>query len=593
MSVVKKLIIFFSRERLNQVIILFLGAIIMALIEVVGVASIIPFISAVTNPEIIQENKYLQSAYVFFEFNDSNQFIIGMGGLVLILLIIGNTFSAIMNWRIARFSQMQIHYISTKLLTQYLNQPYIFFLNHNSSDLSKNIHFEVQRCVGGIILPLMQALSRAVVTLLLIALLIIVDPIIAITVIFLLGSSYWIIYTFARKKLNSIGESSTKTVQRRFKIASEAMAGIKDIKLRNIEPDFISRFSYASKKNAEYATLSNVISATPRYALELIAFGGIISIMIFLVGSGQQGSEIIPRISLYALAGYRLMPALQQIYAALANIKFHLPLLNILVDELQETSLAGIVKNDLSSVNFHTKIQLKSISFQYANTNLPTIDKLNMEIIQNTTVGIVGVTGSGKTTLVDIILGLLPIESGEILADEVLINSSNVHNWQKNFGYVPQNIYLTDNTIAQNIAFSASEEMVDLDKVIEASKLARLDEFVQTLPEKYNTLVGERGVRLSGGQIQRIGIARSLYNNPKILVLDEASSSLDGITENVVMDAIHNLAHKKTIIIIAHRMASIKECDVIYMIDSGKITASGSYEELIENNKQFRKMANV
>ena len=195
--------------------------------------------------------------------------------------------------------------------------------------------------------------------------------------------------------------------------------------------------------------------------------------------------------------------------------------------------------------------------------------------------------------MVDIILGLLPIKSGEIVADEVSINSSNIHNWQKNLGYVPQNIYLTDNTIAHNIAFSVSDQMINLNDVVQAAKLAELDEFVQTLPHKYNTYVGERGVRLSGGQRQRIGIARSLYNNPKILVLDEATSSLDGITENVVMDAIHNLAHKKTIIIIAHRLISVKECDVIHMIDSGKITASGTYEELIESNEQFRKMANV
>jgi ABC-type multidrug transport system fused ATPase/permease subunit len=287
------------------------------------------------------------------------------------------------------------------------------------------------------------------------------------------------------------------------------------------------------------------------------------------------------------------MPALQQIYGSLANIKFHIPLLDMLVDELQETDLLNLSKNDLSAVDFHTKIQLKSISFQYANADLPTIDKLNMEIIPNTTIGIVGSTGSGKTTLVDIILGLLPIESGEMVADKVSINSSNIHNWQKNFGYVPQTIYLTDNTIAHNIAFSVSDQMINLNNVVEAAKLAELDEFVQTLPQKYNTYVGERGVRLSGGQRQRIGIARSLYNNPKILVLDEATSSLDGITENVVMDAIHNLAHKKTIIIIAHRLTTVEECDVIHMIDSGKITASGTYEELIGSNEQFRKMANV
>jgi len=497
----------------------------------------------------------------------------------------------VMNWKVARFSQMQTHYISTRLLTQYLYQPYKFFLGRNTSDLSKNIHFEVQRCIVGVVIPLMQAFSRTVVAFFLTALLIAVDPIVALTAVFVLGVSYWVIYNAVRSRLHIIGKKSTKTVGERFKVASEAMSGIKVIKLKGCESEFVERFSAASEKNARYATQSNVISITPRYVLETIAFGGIVFMMIYLILNDQQGGEIIPFISLYALSGYKIMPALQQIYGSITTIKFHLPLLDILVDEMQSTNLSISPKNKSPAIELRQKIQLKSVSFQYDGTKLPTLNKLNMNIHANTTIGIVGSTGSGKTTLVDVILGLLPIEFGKMFVDDVSINSSNIQNWQNNFGYVPQDIYLKDDTIANNIAFS--DRTINQESVVRASKLAELDKFVQTLPDKYNTIVGERGVRLSGGQRQRIGIARAMYNNPSILVLDEATSALDGITENVVMDAIHNLTHTRTIIIIAHRLTTVKGCDVIHIVESGKISMSGTYEELVARNEQFRKMLDV
>ena len=591
MSAIKKLIVLFSEHQRRQLLLLSLGLVIVGLVEAVGIASIIPFISVVTEPEIVHTNEYLQGVYTFFEFDSTNDFIVGLGILVLLILVVGNAFLVIINWKVARFSQMQTHYVSTRLLTQYLYQPYKFFLGRNTSDLSKNIHFEVQRCMGGVVIPLMQAFSRTVVALFLTVLLIVVDPVVALTAVFVLGASYWVIYNVVRSRLHIIGEKSTKTVGERFKVANEAMSGIKDIKLKGCESEFIESFSTASEKNARYATQSNVISITPRYALETIAFGGIVFMMIYLILNDQQGGDIVPLISLYALSGYKIMPALQQIYGSIANIKFHLPLLNILVDEMQSTNLLVSPKNNSLAIELRQKIQLKSVDFQYDGAKSPVLNKLSMDIHAKTTIGIVGSTGSGKTTLVDIILGLLPIKSGKMFVDDILINSSNIHNWQKNFGYVPQEIYLKDDTIANNIAFS--DRIINQDSVIRASKLAELDKFVQTLPDKYNTIVGERGVRLSGGQRQRIGIARAMYNDPNILVFDEATSALDGITENVVMDAIHNLTHKKTIIIIAHRLTTVKDCDVIHVVESGEVAMSGTYEELVVRNEQFRKMLDV
>ncbi|MFW9986092.1 MAG: ATP-binding cassette domain-containing protein [Candidatus Odinarchaeota archaeon] len=267
---------------------------------------------------------------------------------------------------------------------------------------------------------------------------------------------------------------------------------------------------------------------------------------------------------------------------------------DIIAEDLSD-EINGFVPQSRECVplNFKYRLKLENLSFSYPNSKNPVLNSLNLEIAPNTTIGLIGTTGSGKTTLVDIILGLLSPESGKILVDDTEINKNNISAWQKNIGYVPQTIYLTDDTIARNIAFAIPDEEIDMDRVKESARLAELNVFIETLPKHYQTYVGEKGVRLSGGQRQRIGIARALYHNPKLLVMDEATSALDGITENVIMDAIHNLSGKKTIIMIAHRLSTVKECDVIYILEQGEIVDSGTYDELFANNEHFFKMVNA
>ena len=280
--------------------------------------------------------------------------------------------------------------------------------------------------------------------------------------------------------------------------------------------------------------------------------------------------------------------------------------MNVLFRADSNRPISKAVKNDFSnsisetveqknhtSNSFKDKLEISQLSFSYENSDTKTLDKLNLTVYPNTTVGIVGSTGSGKTTLIDLILGLLVPESGSISLDGVEINKHNISAWQNNIGYVPQSIYLTDDTIEANIAFAKSRDEINIDKAIKAAKMANLHEFITTLPEQYKTFVGERGVRLSQGQCQRIGIARALYHDPKVLVLDEATSSLDSITENAIMDAINNLSHKKTIIMIAHRLSTVKECDLIHFMSNGKIIESGTYQQLIESNEEFKRMANL
>ena len=589
-----KLRILFTVNERKYVALLFLGILIMGLLEVVGVASIAPFMAVVSNPDVIHENNYLSASFQYFDFSSDSQFLVALGVTVLVVLIISNGFSAFMNWAIIFFSRRQAHHIAMRLLKQYLFQSYLFFLNRNTADLGKNLLTEVDRSINGAILPAMLALSRLAIAVFILIFLFYLDPVLALTAIIVMGGTYGLIFALVRKRLHEIGVASTDVEKERFKTANEAMSGIKELKLRGSEQQFLDRFEIPSAAKARYNTYSQLTSILPRYMLDTIAFGGVLSLMIYMVAAGYTSGEIIPVVTLYALAGYRLMPALQQIYASMTQFKYNLPALEILIKDLSGyTEDLNPQQKNSPALPYSKQLNIEGINFKYPNTSELVLNNLSLTITSNTTVGLVGTTGSGKTTLVDILLGLLIPDQGKMLVDGTKITSENIAGWQANLGYVPQTIYLIDDTIERNIAFAVPDNEVDKNKVLEAAKLAELDEFVQTLPDGYQTEVGERGVRLSGGQRQRIGIARALYHDPKLLVLDEATSALDGITENVIMDAIHNLAHKKTIVMIAHRLDTVKECDVIFVLEHGEIIESGTYEQLLASNEKFRKMANV
>jgi ABC-type multidrug transport system fused ATPase/permease subunit len=330
----------------------------------------------------------------------------------------------------------------------------------------------------------------------------------------------------------------------------------------------------------------------PRFVLEVIAFGGMLLVVLYLMAQSSSFAGALPIIALYAFAGYRLMPALQQIYGAVTQLKFAGPALNALHTDLMELSPVESYDEVVDPVPLNKCIELKNIVYQYPNANAPALNGINLNIPARSTVGLVGSTGSGKTTTVDLILCLLQPCAGTLCIDGQVVNASNRLQWQKSIGYVPQQIYLADDTLSANIAFGFAPEMVDQRAVERAAKIANLHDFViQNMPLGYGTKVGERGVRLSGGQRQRIGIARALYNNPSVLILDEATSALDNLTEQAVMEAVHNLSHSITIILIAHRLTTVRECDQIYLLENGVVKANGSFEELLEKSDQFRAMA--
>ena len=585
--------IFNSRE-IKQILLLLLGSIIMALLEVVGVASILPFMSIVLNPENIKESEYLSYLYNYLDFDNEKTFLIYFGFLVLFLLALSNMFSALMYWSITYFSKMQGHRLSMRLLRHYLSHPYKFFLARNTSDLGKNILSEIDRVVKGVVLQALQAASKAIVTLVVFSLLVIVNPYMAFTSIAVIGGAYISFFLLSKNYLGSIGLKQSIATFNRFRTVDESMSGIKDIKLRSLEANFLSRFRQPSIDNAKFSAQGLVIAILPRYLLETLAFGGIISIVIFMLNNNQTGSEIIPLLSLYALAGYRLLPAAQNIYSARSMIKYNYPAFLIIKEDLRkikEDQTIFVDHKGEDHLTFKDSIHLQTVSFSYSDEKENILSNVSLSIKKNSFVGFVGSTGSGKTTLIDCILGLLEFNSGSMKVDSQIINKENIKSWQKKIGYVPQYIFLIDDSIEANIAFGIPKNEIDNKKLKHVASLARLEEFLGELPEGFKTFVGENGVRLSGGQRQRIGIARALYNDPELLILDEATSSLDGITEKYVMEAIDNISKDITIITIAHRLTTLKNCDEIFLLSDGIIECSGTYQNLINTNEKFKRMA--
>lgn len=576
---------------------LLLAILIMGLLEITGIVSIMPFMGVIANPEIIETNKFLSQSYILTGLTSHNQFLFFLGLVVLLVLVISNSFSALTTWLLLRFVYHCGHALSSRLFSKYLNSPYSFFLDQNSSELVKNVLSEISRVVHGVLRPAMQIISRSVITLFIFALLIVMDPLLAIIIFIICGGLFGIVFKLSKKKLALSGKKATEAQGQKYKLAGEAFGGIKELKLLGREGEYMKRYLRPSYDYATCESISQAISILPKYALETIVFGGMLLIILYQIGIKKDIAQILPILVLYAFAGYRLMPGFNQIFQGISQMRYNSSALDIVHTHLNiETYDQDFSRVDISPVDllqFNEGIELKDVIYSYPKSDSPVIDNLNLLIKTNTTIAFVGKTGSGKTTLVDIILGLLPIDSGKIVLDNTLIEKNNLKSWQKNIGYVPQHIYLADDTVARNIAFGFEDKEINHEAVIKAARIANIDGFISNeLSHGYETVLGERGIRLSGGQMQRIGIARALYHDPKVLVLDEATSALDGVTENVIMEAIHELSHQKTIILVAHRLATVKQCDKIHLLNKGRITASGTYEELINSCAEFREMAN-
>ena len=535
---------------------------IMALLDMIGVASILPFMAVLTNPSLIETNLILNSMFQassIFGVENNQEFLFILGIFVFVLLVISLAFKALTTYAQVRFAQMREYSIGKRLMEGYLYQPYSWFLNRHSADVGKNVLAEVSIVISKGITPLIELISKGMVTIAIITLLILADPKLSLIVGFSISISYIIIFYLIRNYLSQIGNKRLENNRIRFLSVSEAFGATKEVKIAGLEQTYIKLFSDSSKICARSLASSQMIAQLPRFFLEAIAFGGIMITVLFMTAKSGSFISSAPIISLYVFAGYRLMPAVQMIYASFTKLTFVGPSLDKLSDELKNLKHVN-EKNGDGVLSLKQSISLKNIHYNYPNSSRTALKNINLNIPAKSIIGLVGSTGSGKTTTVDIILGLLEAQKGTLEIDGRVITKQNLRSWQRSVGYVPQHIYLSDNTVASNIAFGVESKDINQNLVEKASKIADLHNFVtKELPNQYQTTIGERGVRLSGGQRQRIGIARALYHDPQVIILDEATSALDYQTEKAVMDAVNNLSKNITIILIAHRLNTVKD----------------------------------
>lgn len=580
-----------ERRRFYMLIVLL---VVSSLLEVVGIASILPFMEVVSRPGPPAPDTIPGRLYSLLGVNRVEHFRFILGGLVLLLVTASNGFLVLTKTLVTRFTWRRNYSIARELIARYLHAPYIFFLDRNSADLSKNILTEVGIFINGVLVPLMDVIAKGLATVFILALLVIVDPLVAIAVALTLSAFYLAVLGLVHKRLRVMGEQRIRANTMLFTSVNQAFGGIKEIKLLGKEDVFVRNFSEPATQYAALNTRMTIMSIIPRHVLEIIAYAAVVAVLLYLLEGGKRPEEALPVLSLYALAGFRLMPYFEIIYSGLARVRFNRPSLDQLYRDFSERGKANpalAISDRGLRVTYLDRLELRDIHYRYPNAPRAVLSGLTMMIRRGATIGLAGASGSGKTTTVDLILGLFAAQRGGLFVDGVEVSPANVRLWQRRLGYVPQQIYLIDGSIAENIALGLDAAEVVDDRVVEVSRTARLHEFVTSLPDGYDTIVGERGVRLSGGQRQRIGIARALYRGPELLILDEATNALDGVTEREVIDAIRALDTPHTLVIISHRLTALQDCDEIHLFDSGAITTTGTYHMLIRQSDVFRAMA--
>ena len=573
------------RERRFAVILLvmMLG---MGLVEVVGVASILPLIAVISNPAIIETNEILRTVYTLLGFTSTNAFLVFLAASVFVIVVGRTALTALASYAMLRFAHMRGHALSTRLLASYLRRRYEWFLNRHTADMTKAVLSEVEQVVNDSLMPALMLISQGIIALCIFGLVVAVEPFVAGIATATIGLAYGVIYVLIRRKVLRIGNERLAANRERFQIAQEVLGGVKEVKVGGLERGYLNRYMNASTRYSRRRTSQQVLATVPRYALEVVAIGGmLLVILILLVRNDGNLAVMLPVMGLYAFAGLRLLPVMQHLYGALVTLRAGRPALDALIADLTEEA-SGPELVEPPPMQLQQAIVLDGVSFAYPKADRPTLKHIDLTIKAQTTVGFVGRTGAGKSTIIDVILGLLEPQQGALKVDGKVIDRTNVRAWQRSVGYVPQHIFLADESIAANIAFGQPPGEIDRAAVERAARMAMLHDFVVgELPQGYDTEVGERGVRLSGGQRQRVGIARALYHDPDVLVLDEATSALDNLTEKAVMEAVKNLSHTKTILMIAHRLTTVADCDMIVEMEAGEIVRVADHATLAQTGK--------
>lgn len=569
-SDLRKIWAILTRQERRRTVLMMVLVILMALAETVGVVSVMPFLSVLARPDIVQDNVALAWLYNRFAFDSNQQFITALGLASIVLVVGSSAFKTITLHLLNRFTFLLRHSISARLLSGYLHQPYEFFLKYNPSELSRNVLSEIDQLQAGLISPLSQLIAQGAVVLAMMLLLFFYNPWIAISAAAVIAVLYGAIYILVRKRLGNTGKSRQQANGQRFQACNEALGGIKDVIITQAAAAYQQQFAQASRSFSRHQANAQTLSQSPLYMVEAVGYTGLIILALILMKHSNDIGRVLPVLGLYGFAAYRLLPSAQIMYRGFAQLKFSSAALDTIHQHLSLP--ASETKPSSQPMAPQKEIRLQGIHFAYPSApDRPVLQNFGLVIPANTSVGIIGKSGAGKSTVMDLLLGLLQPQAGTLSVDGTAIEASNIHNWQAAIGYVPQHIYLADTSIAENIAFGVPAQQIDIQAVERAARAAQIHEFISTeLPDGYQSRVGDRGIRLSGGQRQRIGIARALYRDPPVLLMDEATSALDSETEEVLNQAVSALAGNKTVVLIAHRANTQASCQTNICIERKK-----------------------
>lgn len=549
--------------------------------ETIGIGLLIPVLTVISENNIGEAYPKIKPLLASLGNPTHTQLVIWIMSLLIIIYFLKMVFLSILAWRQSKFVYGLQAYFSQKLFEGYLYQPYVFHLNRNSATLIRNTTVLITIMTSSLT-AFMTILTEACIFLGIFVFLMYFEPVGTLLVGVLFGVTFIMFNVITKKKLLRWGNSYQAHEGKRIMHLQQGLGGVKDVKLLGRENNFLKSYYYSNYESAKAGQYKEALAALPRLWMELLVVVCMAVLLIALAVQGKGFAMILPILGVFAASAFRLMPSVNRIMQAFQNMRYAQPAINGLYEEL------AVLQPELHAINkkeympFTDAIKVMDISFQYEAANVPALQHVNITIPKGATIGIIGTSGAGKSTLIDIILGLLKPDSGAIQIDGCSI-ADNLRGWQDHIGYVSQSIFLTDDTLRRNIAFGISDEEIDENRIERALELSQLSSFVSQLPEGLETIVGERGVRLSGGQRQRIGIARALYHDPPVLVLDEATSSLDTNTEAGVMDAVQKMHGNKTIIIVAHRLSTVEHCDYVYRLEYGKIVEEGNTKDVLRN----------
>lgn len=567
--------------------------------ETLGIGLVLPFISLLENPQRIEDAGLLQWAYQAVGEPKPRLFLIGTALGFVVIYMLKNAYLTALTYFQCRFIYGKQIKLCSRLFRGYLYSPYIFHLQRNSADLIRNLTSETSQLFNGVLVPGLLVITELTILTCIALFLLIIEPVTSLAATAGISLATLLFYRIVRQRLGKLGKNRQYHQGKLFQTINQGLGGIKESKILGREQLFLDQYDSHNLLATQALQFSQVVGQLPRFFIESMAVVGLMLILISVLAQGRSLSAVLPTLSLFAAAAFRLMPSVNRILNSVTAMRFSSHSVHVLYDDMR--SLSSVIEERefvicdqylKANLVLTSNIALQNVSYRYPGARDDSIGGVSLTIPKGSSVGFVGSSGAGKTTIVDVILGLLPPTQGQILVDGRDIYD-DLSAWQHLIGYIPQSIYLCDDTLRNNIAFGIPEAEIHEDWIESAVKSAQLTELVASLPKGLDTLVGERGVRLSGGQRQRVGIARALYHNPEVLVMDEATAALDNQTEAGVMEAVEKLSGEKTLIMIAHRLSTVKNCDRLYFMSQGKIIDSGTYNELCQRNSEFQLMAQV